>query len=277
MSRRSVNTANVPSASIHSEVDRVIAMYPEGLLPTNVHNVMCSPLPMYWAKNTPLPEPFRVLCLDSAVPDDTLVSLSASSAPCLNATLKNNRCRTKSSVATFTDLRFCSGSGLKKTFSLLITIHSEPQRYAVCKDVIKVTSLKVWKYNYSSELNRATLFAPKDEEFNDSSKFTPSVAFRQPSQGSFEFEEVSTKNATTKPLPPSPGNQDTAIELPEQENCDFEEISTGDLTETESPPSSGSSNDSITSESPFDFTLPPELECHYRFVDTESPKIMSDF
>lgn len=109
------------------------------LVRTGSPAVLCSALPTHWRSNKSLPIAFKVVALDD-IPDGTVVTLKAGNDENYCAELRNCTAIMKNQVAKFNDLRFVGRSGRGKSFSLTITISSNPYyQIATYMKAIKVT------------------------------------------------------------------------------------------------------------------------------------------
>ncbi|XP_067950965.1 runt-related transcription factor 1-like isoform X2 [Watersipora subatra] len=99
---------------------------------------MCTRLPPHWRSNKTLPSAFKVVAL-TEVKDGTKVILQAGNDENYCAELKNSVSVMKGGMAKFNDLRFVGRSGRGKSFSLTITIATNPPQVATYLKAIKVT------------------------------------------------------------------------------------------------------------------------------------------
>lgn len=118
---------------------QVLAEHPGELMRTGSPNVVCSVLPSHWRSNKTLPMSFRVLALSSDVCDGTLVTLRAGNDENYCGELRNASAVMKNQVAKFNDLRFVGRSGRGKSFTLTITLSTNPPQVATYAKAIKVT------------------------------------------------------------------------------------------------------------------------------------------
>ena len=81
-----------------------------GLIPTDHPNVYCTPLPHHCRVNSPIHVPFLVVST-KAIPDGTLLRLSAGNKFNPVAEMKNCEALMAEQVAKFPDLRFVGRSG----------------------------------------------------------------------------------------------------------------------------------------------------------------------
>ncbi|XP_077540353.1 uncharacterized protein LOC144152779 isoform X2 [Haemaphysalis longicornis] len=118
---------------------QVLAEHPGELMRTGSPNVVCSVLPTHWRSNKTLPMSFRVLALGGDVCDGTLVTLRAGNDENYCGELRNASAVMKNQVAKFNDLRFVGRSGRGKSFTLTITLSTNPPQVATYAKAIKVT------------------------------------------------------------------------------------------------------------------------------------------
>jgi hypothetical protein len=83
------------------------------LQPTASPNLICSVLPEHWRSNKSLPTAFTVIAL-GAVPDGTMVTVSAGNEENCVADLRNSTTHMHGQMAKFSDLRFVGKSGRGK-------------------------------------------------------------------------------------------------------------------------------------------------------------------
>ncbi|XP_046848355.1 runt-related transcription factor 1-like isoform X1 [Xenia sp. Carnegie-2017] len=115
-----------------------LAEYPGELVKTDSPNFVCSVLPSHWRCNKTLPVAFKVVSLGD-IPDGTTVHISAGNDENFSAELRNSTALMKNQVARFNDLRFVGRSGRGKSFTLTITVNTEPPQVATYVRAIKVT------------------------------------------------------------------------------------------------------------------------------------------
>ncbi|KAI8520629.1 Runt- transcription factor [Branchiostoma belcheri] len=115
-----------------------LADHPGELVRTDSPNFVCSVLPSHWRCNKTLPVPFKVVALGD-IPDGTLVTVMAGNDENYSAELRNNQAVMKNQVARFNDLRFVGRSGRGKSFTLTITVFTNPPQVATYHRAIKVT------------------------------------------------------------------------------------------------------------------------------------------
>ncbi|XP_061096127.1 runt-related transcription factor 2-like isoform X6 [Conger conger] len=116
----------------------IIADHPAELVRTDSPNFLCSILPSHWRCNKTLPVAFKVVALGE-VPDGTVVTVMAGNDENYSAELRNASAVMKNQVARFNDLRFVGRSGRGKSFTLTITVFSNPPQVATYHRAIKVT------------------------------------------------------------------------------------------------------------------------------------------
>uniref|UniRef100_A0A3B5MVL4 Runt-related transcription factor n=1 Tax=Xiphophorus couchianus TaxID=32473 RepID=A0A3B5MVL4_9TELE len=116
----------------------VISDHPGELVKTDSPNFLCSVLPTHWRCNKTLPIAFKVLTLGD-IPDGTLVTVMAGNDENYSAELRNATAVIKNQVARFNDLRFVGRSGRGKSFTLTITVFTNPPQVATYQRAIKIT------------------------------------------------------------------------------------------------------------------------------------------
>ncbi|XP_013918446.1 PREDICTED: runt-related transcription factor 3 [Thamnophis sirtalis] len=134
-------SAPVPGPRSRTEarsVVDVLADHPGELVRTDSPNFLCSVLPSHWRCNKTLPVAFKVVSLGD-VPDGTVVTVMAGNDENYSAELRNASAVMKNQVARFNDLRFVGRSGRGKSFTLTITVFTNPTQVATYHRAIKVT------------------------------------------------------------------------------------------------------------------------------------------
>ncbi|XP_032634301.1 runt-related transcription factor 1 isoform X1 [Chelonoidis abingdonii] len=116
----------------------VLADHPGELVRTDSPNFLCSVLPTHWRCNKTLPIAFKVVALGD-VPDGTLVTVMAGNDENYSAELRNATAAMKNQAARFNDLRFVGRSGRGKSFTLTITVFTNPPQVATYHRAIKIT------------------------------------------------------------------------------------------------------------------------------------------
>ncbi|XP_058612758.1 runt-related transcription factor 2b isoform X2 [Onychostoma macrolepis] len=116
----------------------IIADHPAELVRTDSPNFLCSVLPSHWRCNKTLPVAFKVVALGE-VTDGTVVTVMAGNDENYSAELRNASGVMKNQVARFNDLRFVGRSGRGKSFTLTITVFTNPPQVATYHRAIKVT------------------------------------------------------------------------------------------------------------------------------------------
>ncbi|XP_077077341.1 runt-related transcription factor 2b isoform X4 [Siphateles boraxobius] len=116
----------------------IIADHPAELVRTDSPNFLCSVLPSHWRCNKTLPVAFKVVALGE-VADGTVVTVMAGNDENYSAELRNASGVMKNQVARFNDLRFVGRSGRGKSFTLTITVFTNPPQVATYHRAIKVT------------------------------------------------------------------------------------------------------------------------------------------
>lgn len=122
------------------------------LVPTGSPAIFCSALPSHWRCHKQLLNTFKVIVLDSDIPDGTEVLIAAGNGNVgkFCSHLKNNTAQLKDGVAEFHNLRFAESSGRCSTFQLTITILASistananmqmiPDQIAIVDNAIKIT------------------------------------------------------------------------------------------------------------------------------------------
>ncbi|XP_047659291.1 runt-related transcription factor 1 isoform X3 [Tachysurus fulvidraco] len=116
----------------------VLSEHPGELVRTDSPNFLCSVLPTHWRCNKTLPIAFKVVALGD-IPDGTLVTVMAGNDENYSAELRNATAAIKNQVARFNDLRFVGRSGRGKSFTLTITVFTNPPQVATYQRAIKIT------------------------------------------------------------------------------------------------------------------------------------------
>ncbi|XP_005807448.1 runt-related transcription factor 1-like [Xiphophorus maculatus] len=116
----------------------VISDHPGELVKTDSPNFLCSVLPTHWRCNKTLPIAFKLVTLGD-IPDGTLVTVMAGNDENYSAELRNATAVIKNQVARFNDLRFVGRSGRGKSFTLTITVFTNPPQVATYQRAIKIT------------------------------------------------------------------------------------------------------------------------------------------
>ncbi|XP_063322163.1 runt-related transcription factor 1 isoform X2 [Pelmatolapia mariae] len=116
----------------------VMPDHPGELVKTDSPNFLCSVLPTHWRCNKTLPIAFKVVALGD-IPDGTLVTMMAGNDENYSAELRNATAAIKNQVARFNDLRFVGRSGRGKSFTLTITVFTNPPQVATYQRAIKIT------------------------------------------------------------------------------------------------------------------------------------------
>ncbi|KAF7496230.1 Runt-related transcription factor 2 [Sarcoptes scabiei] len=119
-------------------LNEMISEHPGAFCRTGSPAIICTPLPTHWRSNKTLPVAFRVIAL-SEVSDGTLVTVKAGNDENWCGELRNSSAIFKNQVAKFNDLRFVGRSGRGKSFSLTITLATNPPQIATYYKAIKVT------------------------------------------------------------------------------------------------------------------------------------------
>ncbi|XP_048866868.1 runt-related transcription factor 1 isoform X7 [Brienomyrus brachyistius] len=116
----------------------VLSDHPGELVRTDSPNFLCSVLPTHWRCNKTLPIAFKVVALGD-IPDGTLVTVMAGNDENYSAELRNATAAIKNQTARFNDLRFVGRSGRGKSFTLTITVFTNPPQVATYQRAIKIT------------------------------------------------------------------------------------------------------------------------------------------
>ncbi|XP_051982414.1 runt-related transcription factor 1-like isoform X2 [Xyrauchen texanus] len=116
----------------------VLSDHPGELVRTDSPNFLCSVLPTHWRCNKTLPIAFKVVALGD-IPDGTVVTVMAGNDENYSAELRNATATIKNQVARFNDLRFVGRSGRGKSFTLTITVFTNPPQVATYQRAIKIT------------------------------------------------------------------------------------------------------------------------------------------
>lgn len=119
-------------------LNQLLLEYAGELVRTGSPNLVCSALPHHWRSNKTLPATFKVVAL-SEVPDGTVVTVRAGNDENSCGDIRNPTAVMKGQVAKFNDLRFVGRSGRGKSFSLTITVATNPPLVATYQKAIKVT------------------------------------------------------------------------------------------------------------------------------------------
>lgn len=118
---------------------RIQAEHPgEQFSATGCPYILCSKLPDHWRSNKTLPMGFRVIAA-TEVHDGTKVMVQAGNDENCCAELRNYSAVMKNGEAKFNDLRFVGRSGRGKSFTITITIFTNPPVVATYHKAIKVT------------------------------------------------------------------------------------------------------------------------------------------
>ncbi|XP_076307690.1 uncharacterized protein LOC143223504 isoform X2 [Tachypleus tridentatus] len=117
---------------------KVLSEHPGELVQTGSPSLICSVLPSHWRSNKTLPVAFKVIAL-ADISDGTLVTIRAGNDENYSAELRNATAVMKDQVAKFNDLRFVGRSGRGKSFTLTITVSSDPPEVVTYNKAIKVT------------------------------------------------------------------------------------------------------------------------------------------
>lgn len=119
-------------------LDQLLNEYSGEFVRTGSPNLVCSTLPTHWRSNKTLPATFKVVAL-SEVADGTMVTVRAGNDENYCGDIRNPTAVMKGQVAKFNDLRFVGRSGRGKSFSLTITVATNPPMVATYNKAIKVT------------------------------------------------------------------------------------------------------------------------------------------
>ncbi|NWH66623.1 RUNX3 factor, partial [Geococcyx californianus] len=123
---------------VRSVVD-VLADHAGELVRTDSPNFLCSVLPSHWRCNKTLPVAFKVVALGD-VPDGTVVTVMAGNDENYSAELRNASAVMKNQISSFLLFLFFSPPpSLGKSFTLTITVFTNPTQVATYHRAIKVT------------------------------------------------------------------------------------------------------------------------------------------
>ncbi|XP_055950776.1 runt-related transcription factor 3-like isoform X1 [Argiope bruennichi] len=129
-------------AAMTEFVDRglceVLGEHPGELVRTAAPNILCTVLPAHWRSNKTLPVAFKVVILGEVV-DGTAVTIRAGNDENYCGEMRNSTAVVKNQIAKFNDLRFVGRSGRGKSFTLVITVSSNPPQVATYNKAIKIT------------------------------------------------------------------------------------------------------------------------------------------
>uniref|UniRef100_G1P022 Runt-related transcription factor n=1 Tax=Myotis lucifugus TaxID=59463 RepID=G1P022_MYOLU len=100
---------------------------------------LCSVLPSHWRCNKDAAGRLLSVVALGDVPDGTVVTVMAGNDENYSAELRNASAVMKNQVARFNDLRFVGRSGRGKSFTLTITVFTNPTQVATYHRAIKVT------------------------------------------------------------------------------------------------------------------------------------------
>lgn len=178
---------------------------PGELVKTDSPNFVCSVLPAHWRCNKTLPVAFKVVCLSGDIPDGVTVSISAGNDDNFSAELRNATAIMKNQVARFNDLRFVGRSGRGKTFTITITVNTDPPQVATYMRAIKVT------VDGPREPRRHRRQEERDGGFVDHYGFPTRIGdigmdhFRQPGMPFSDIHQSSMQSNNFSHLPPDIG------------------------------------------------------------------------
>lgn len=123
---------------VERTLTEVLGEHPGELTQTGSPNFVCSILPCHWRSNKTLPVAFKLVALGE-VSDGTLVTIRAGNDENYCGELRNCTAVMKNQVAKFNDLRFVGRSGRGKSFTLTITVSTNPPQVTTYVKAIKVT------------------------------------------------------------------------------------------------------------------------------------------
>ncbi|XP_023223491.1 runt-related transcription factor 1-like isoform X3 [Centruroides sculpturatus] len=123
---------------VERTLTEVLGEHPGELTQTGSPNFVCSILPCHWRSNKTLPVAFKLVALGE-VSDGTLVTIRAGNDENYCGELRNSTAVMKNQVAKFNDLRFVGRSGRGKSFTLTITVSTNPPQVTTYVKAIKVT------------------------------------------------------------------------------------------------------------------------------------------
>uniref|UniRef100_A0A8C3MVX2 RUNX family transcription factor 2 n=1 Tax=Geospiza parvula TaxID=87175 RepID=A0A8C3MVX2_GEOPR len=211
----------------------IIADHPAELVRTDSPNFLCSVLPSHWRCNKTLPVAFKVVALGE-VPDGTVVTVMAGNDENYSAELRNASAVMKNQVARFNDLRFVGRSGRGKSFTLTITVLTNPPQVATYHRAIKVT-----------------VDGPREPRNPRQAQSSPPWSYDQ-SYPSYLSQMTSPSIHSTTPLSSTRGTGLPAItDVPRR-------LSDSDPCTPDAPPAATSPP---TSEEPGPFTAPASPSC----------------
>ncbi|KAM6279342.1 runt-related transcription factor 2 isoform 3-T3 [Porphyrio hochstetteri] len=241
----------------------IIADHPAELVRTDSPNFLCSVLPSHWRCNKTLPVAFKVVALGE-VPDGTVVTVMAGNDENYSAELRNASAVMKNQVARFNDLRFVGRSGRGKSFTLTITVLTNPPQVATYHRAIKVT-----------------VDGPREPRNPRQAQSSPPWSYDQ-SYPSYLSQMTSPSIHSTTPLSSTRGTGLPAItDVPRRLSAVVAVMSTADLclvnpkeqAETNSP---SNDSDPCTPDAPPAATSPPTSEEPGLFTAPASPSSSSD-
>ncbi|XP_019347146.1 runt-related transcription factor 2 isoform X4 [Alligator mississippiensis] len=213
----------------------IIADHPAELVRTDSPNFLCSVLPSHWRCNKTLPVAFKVVALGE-VPDGTVVTVMAGNDENYSAELRNASAVMKNQVARFNDLRFVGRSGRGKSFTLTITVLTNPPQVATYHRAIKVT-----------------VDGPREPRNPRQAQSSPPWSYDQ-SYPSYLSQMTSPSIHSTTPLSSTRGTGLPAITDVPRRLSDSEPCTPDTPSATASP---------STSEEPGPFTAPPSPSSSY--------------
>ncbi|CAH1115915.1 unnamed protein product [Phaedon cochleariae] len=123
---------------VDHRVHELLAEHPGELVKTGSPYILCTQLPNHWRSNKTLPAAFKVVAVGD-IGDGTVVTIRAGNDENFCAELRNCTAVMKNQVAKFNDLRFVGRSGRGKSFSVTITVSTNPPQVATYNKAIKVT------------------------------------------------------------------------------------------------------------------------------------------
>ncbi|RWS14965.1 runt-like protein [Dinothrombium tinctorium] len=138
---RSGSSSNMTSEFIFPGerlLNEVMNEHPGEMVRTGSPSLICSALPTHWRSNKTLPVAFKVIAL-AEVNDGTVVTIRAGNDENYCGELRNATAIMKNQVAKFNDLRFVGRSGRGKSFTLTITVSTNPPQVTTYAKAIKVT------------------------------------------------------------------------------------------------------------------------------------------
>lgn len=200
------STVHTMNNGLHNEEDdqfygekllnQLLNEYSGELIRTGSPNLVCSNLPNHWRSNKTLPATFKVVVL-SEVPDGTLVTVRAGNDENYCCDIRNPSATIKGQVAKFNDLRFVGRSGRGKSFSLTITVATNPPLVATYNKAIKVTVDGPREPRRHNQLAQGQLSEKSDNPGRDDSDSVNEIG--ENGEDRLNAQNISPDQAPTKP------------------------------------------------------------------------------